>query len=121
MTAANPAPSPLGEGTTAQPSGVGASPVTIAEVEAFIENCIDQGVRDMARHTGDQVFDVLKRNGLLMPTVGAAIGMMTLAASQILGQAIDFANRSTDEDCGDLIMALFDQLRNADAATGTGQ
>jgi hypothetical protein len=55
-------------------------------------------VRDMATHVGDQIFELLKRNGMLLRTVASATGMTTLAAIQVLAQANDFAGRSMDDD-----------------------
>lgn len=58
----------------------------------------EQVVRDMAGHVGDQIFEVLRRNGMAMASVAGATGVQTLAAAIILGQADDFLRRSLDGD-----------------------
>lgn len=53
---------------------------------------------DMAKHIGDQVHEVLKRNGMLMPSVAAAMGMGCVAAAQLLTESVLFAEKSMEGD-----------------------
>lgn len=55
-----------------------------------------QIVEDLAGHVGDQIFDVLRRNGMAMSTAAGSAGVQTLAAAQVLAQASDFLCRSLD-------------------------
>jgi len=55
-------------------------------------------VRDMGGHIGDQIFEVIKRNGMLFETTAGATGAMVLASVHVLNQAIDFIERSMDDD-----------------------
>lgn len=54
----------------------------------------EQGVRDMAGHLGEQLFELLKRNGMLMRSVAGGVGALTLASALTLAQAHDFLRRS---------------------------
>jgi hypothetical protein len=67
----------------------------------------NQIVRDMAGHVGDQLFDVLKRNGLAMMTEAGATSMMTIAARDVLEQAIDQCSRAAEDDCRAAVVLLF--------------
>lgn len=59
-------------------------------------------VRDMAGHLGDQLFETLRRNGMMMRSVAGAVGVLTLCAAQVLVQAEDFLRRSmADESDGE--------------------
>jgi hypothetical protein len=72
-----------------------------ALARTFIEAEGEQVVRDMAGHVGEELFDALKRNGMLMQSVAGAVGAITLAAAQTLSQAHDFLRRSlADESDG---------------------
>jgi hypothetical protein len=66
--------------------GGGESDVQLA---AFLVEQIDDVVRDMASHVGDQIFEILKRNGMLMRSEAAATVMLIEASVQILAQAAD--------------------------------
>ena len=69
-------------------------------VDALAEHLLkaegEQVVRDMAGHVGDQLFDVMKRNGMAMETAAGSAGVQVIAAVQILAQADDFLRRSLD-------------------------
>jgi hypothetical protein len=54
--------------------------------------------RDLARHVGEQVHAVLKRNGMLMRTVAGATGMGVLASIEVLSGTVEFCQRSMDTD-----------------------
>lgn len=77
------------------------------ELAAFLQKEADQIVHDLAHHTGDQVFDVLKRNGLLCKSEAGTTAMLTLTAINILLQAIDQCSRAAEEDCSKAVLALF--------------
>lgn len=55
-----------------------------------------QIVQDLAGHVGEQIFDVLHRNGMAMSTAAGSAGVQVLAAAQVLSQADDFLRRSLD-------------------------
>ncbi|MFO6447834.1 hypothetical protein ACLBKU_11870 [Erythrobacter sp. NE805] len=64
-------------------------------------------VKDMAGHVGEQIFEVLKRNGLAMLTEAGATGMMTITARDVLEQAIDQCSRAAEDDCRGAVVRLF--------------
>jgi hypothetical protein len=80
------------------------------QLAAFLVSQIDEVVRDMTSHVGDQIFDVLKRNGLLMRCEAAATVMLIEASVQILTQAADQCSRAAESDCSDAVIAVFMQL-----------
>jgi hypothetical protein len=77
------------------------------EFTKFLISQVDDVVRDMATHVGDQIFDVLKRNGLLMRSEAAATVMLIEASVQILAQAADQCSRAAESDCSDAVIAVF--------------
>lgn len=64
----------------------------------FIEAEGTQIVRDMARHVGDEIHEVLKRHGMTMTTAAGAIGVGVLAGVQALNDTLEFARRSVDTE-----------------------
>ena len=52
-----------------------------------------QLVHDLAHHLGDQLFDVIKRNALLMKTGSGAIAITVLSSIFILRESIGFYER----------------------------
>jgi len=83
---------------------------TQTELQAYLKGEISEIVRDMANHTGDQIFDVLKRNGLLMRSEAASTALAVMAAVQVLVQAVDQCNRAAEEDCTKAVVKLFVEL-----------
>lgn len=79
------------------------------ELTQFLVTQIDDVVRDMAAHVGDQIFEVLKRNGLLMRSEAAATVMLIEVAVQTLAQAADQCSRASETDCSDAVIAVFIQ------------
>lgn len=88
-------------------------------VADFLIGQIDEVVRDMAAHVRDQIFDVLKRNGLLMRSEAAATVMLIEASVQILAQAADQCSRAAESDCSDAVIAVFIQLLRDRIASAT--
>lgn len=78
-------------------------------VAALHEQCTEVA-RDMAGHVADQIFDVLKRHGLMMRTEAMATAMMAHAAMQVLRQACDQCSRAAEEDCTAEVVKLFTDL-----------
>lgn len=78
-----------------------------AHVVAFIEKEGGEIAHDMAHHVGDQIYEVLKRNGLAMRSEAAATSMLVLASVQTLMQAIDQCSRAAEEDCTAPVVTLF--------------
>ena len=70
----------------------------------------EQIVRDMAEHVGDQIFDILRRNGMAMSTAAGSAGVMILAAARVIGQAEDFLRRSLGGEADDLATAALAKL-----------
>lgn len=93
--------------TTHEPLNASTSEDDLAR---FLIAEIDGVVRDMAGHVGDQIFDVLKRNGLLMRSEAAATCMMIEASVQMLAQAADQCSRAAEAPCHDAVIAVFIQL-----------
>jgi hypothetical protein len=77
------------------------------QLAKFLEQEANHIVKDMAGHVGDQIFDVLKRSGLAMHTEAGATGMMTIAARNVLEQAIDQCSRAAEVDCRLAVTMLF--------------
>jgi len=78
----------------------------------FIRNEGGQIAHDMAHHLGDQLFEVMKRNGLAMKSEAGATAMLTIAATMMLEQAIDQCSRAAEEDCRAAVLRLFRDLLN---------
>lgn len=81
-----------------------------ATLTTYLVDQIDDVVRDMASHVGDQIFDVLRRSGMLMRSEAAATVMLIEASVQILAQAADQCSRAAESDCSDAVVAVFIQL-----------
>lgn len=81
-------------------------------LSAFMRTQIDHVVRDMAGHVGDQIFDVLRRNGLAMLTEAAATGMMVITARDVLEQAIDQCSRAAEEDCRNAVILMWVNMQS---------
>lgn len=64
----------------------------------FMEVEGEQIVRDMGGHLGDQLYEVMKRNGMMMGSAAGVMGVLTIAAAQTLGQAWDFLARTLADD-----------------------
>lgn len=73
----------------------------------FILNEAGEIAHDMAHHVGDQVFDVLKRHGLMMRSEAGATGMLVITAAMILEQAINQCSRAAEEDCRAAVVKMF--------------
>lgn len=82
-----------------------------AAVEAQLVACLKaeagEIARDMATHVGEQIFDVLKRHGLMMRSEAGATAMLTLSAVRLLTQAADQCSRAAEEDCTGAVARLF--------------
>ncbi len=100
-----------------RPSGDHPSRENVALAAHLIAQ-VDDVVRDMSSHVGDQIFDVLKRNGLLMRSEAAATVMMIEASVQMLAQAADQCSRAAEVDCSDAVVAVFIQILRERLASG---
>jgi hypothetical protein len=90
------------------------TPATIARalddedrLAAILKEQIDHVVRDMATHVGDQIFELLKRHGLMMQSEAASTGMMVLASIQLFAQAADQCSRAAEDNCDAAVTKLF--------------
>lgn len=66
--------------------------------------------RDMGTHVADQIFELLKRNGMLMRSEAGATAMLAHAAMQVLAQAVDQCSRAAEDDCTLAVLTLFHDL-----------
>lgn len=59
-------------------------------------------VMDVAKHTGERIFEIVKQHACTMPTVSAAIGVGLLAMQEIYRDTITFATKIMDGDTADI-------------------
>ena len=81
-----------------------------ARVAAFILQEGGEIARDMGGHVAEQIFELLKRNGMLMRSEAGATAMLAHAAMQVLAQAVDQCSRAADDDCTLAVLTLFRDL-----------
>lgn len=62
---------------------------------------------DMAHHVGDQIFEVMKRNGMAQRSEAGATAMLTIASTMLLEQAIDQCSRAAEDDCRGAVVRMF--------------
>lgn len=88
----------------------GLPPPAEQRLAAFILEEGGEISRDMGGHVADQIFELLKRNGLLMRSEAGATAMLTHAAMQVLAQAVDQCSRAAEDDCTLPVLTLFREL-----------
>lgn len=81
-----------------------------AALADFLAKECSQIAHDMAHHVGDQIFEVMKRNGMAQQSEAGATAMLVIASTMLLEQAVDQCSRAAEEDCRKAVVTLFRSL-----------